>query len=467
MNNIRKIIAVVLGIALLSQVGAVKVEAAAEQVVNLFNATQNGQAIINNLRYTDITNAAYDLKDAVYQNGALALFLSPGSTRFSPDASISKEMALYLVYMAANRSQDINTQGQTLNNTRTAAKKKTNLQAVLYDGSLQLAAKDGLISQNDLADALQTGKGAAAFKRSAAVSRQEFAVWLAKALMLAPIYDQQELLNNFTDWKSVKADNAAYIEALLQNNIMSGNGSGKFNPNKAVTREQAARILKNAENIILPLRSMEKRTATIEKKQSIKDTSKGNQIDYVTYYVRNSDGLLDTITVGSKYQKPTTTSNEQNGKAEAAARTELPVYKNGKITSSKSLNTGDRIEYIAGTSDKVVLYARVLSGSTGISYKAAIVNSIDNTSRTINITPLQQKIRYPNEEILNPKALTYSDGSTAFENHSFSNNLVNALTKTTVDLTSIKPYRYMKLPCQYRLQKLQLHHPPHFHNPSH
>ena len=438
-HNIRKAIAAVLSIALISQAGVANVAAATEQVVNSFTATKNGQAIINNLKYTDITNAAYDLKDAVYQNGALGLFPSPGSTKFSPNTPISKEMALYLVYMAANRALDINTQGQTLNNARTTAQKKTSLQAVLYDGSLQLAANDGLISQLDLADALQTGQGTGTFNRSAAVTRQEFAAWLAKALMLAPVYNHQKLLNSYTDWKSVKADNAAYIEALLQNNIMSGDGSGKFNPNQAVTREQAARILKNAENIILPLRSMEKRTGTIEKKQSIKDTSKGNQTDYITYYVRNSDGLLDTITVGSKYQQPTTTSNELSGKAQPASRTELPVYKNGKITSSQSLSTGDRIEYIAGTADKVVLYARVLSGSTGISYKAAIVNSIDNTSRTINITPLTQKIQYPNEEILDPKALTYSDGSTAYENHSYSNNLINAVTKATVDLTAIKP----------------------------
>jgi hypothetical protein len=443
MNNVRKAMSVILGISVLAQAGAVNAAVSAEQVVNAFTATPNGQAIVNNMKYTDITNAAYDLKDAVYQNGAIGLMPSPGSTKFSPDTVISKEMALYMVYTAANRALDINTQGQTLNNARAAAQKKTSLQAVLFDGSLQLAAKDGLISQQDLDDALQTAQATGTFKRSSAVTRQEFAAWLAKALMLAPVYNQQRLLNNYTDWKSVKADYAAYVEALLENNIMSGDGAGKFNPNKAVTRGQAARILKNAENVVLPLRSMERRTATIEKRQLVKDTSKGNQTDYITYYVRNSDGLLDTITIGARYQKPTTTSNEQNAKAQPEYRTELPVYKNGKMTNSQSLAAGDRIEYIAGVDDKVVYYAHVLSSSKEISYIAAIVNSIDSTAKTINITPLTQKIQYPNEEVANPKAATYPDGSTVYENHSYSNNLVNAVTKSTIDLNAIKPESFV------------------------
>ncbi|MHB8064601.1 MAG: S-layer homology domain-containing protein, partial [Ruminiclostridium sp.] len=263
-----KTISIVLCIALTSQIGFVTAAIPNEQIVNSFTATQNGQAVINNLKYTDINNASYDLKDAIYQNGALGLFPSLGSTKFNPNGAISKELALYLVYMAANRALDINTQGQTLNAARPAAQKKTSPQAVLYDGSLQLAANDGLITAQDLTDALQTDQTATVFKRGASVTRQEFATWLAKALMLPPAYDQQELFNNYSDWKSARAENVPYIEAVLQNNIMSGDGKGSFNPNQAVTRQESARILKNAENVILPLRNMEKRTATIVDKQT-------------------------------------------------------------------------------------------------------------------------------------------------------------------------------------------------------
>ncbi|MHB8065465.1 MAG: hypothetical protein ACYDG2_23100, partial [Ruminiclostridium sp.] len=174
-------------------------------------------------------------------------------------------------------------------------------------------------------------------------------------------------------------------------------------------------------------------------KQTTKDTSKGNQIDYSTYYVRNSDGLLDTITVGAQYQKPTTTSNELTGTAQPAYRTELPVYKDGKISNSNSLKVGDRLEYIAGIDDKAVQYARVLSSDKELRYVAAIVNSVNNTARTVNITPLTQNVEYPNQDIIDPKKKTNADGSTINEVYSYANSIVNALTKAPVDVTTIKP----------------------------
>ncbi len=438
---LRKMIAIIISTALVSQTSYVYSAVSNEQIVNTFTATQNGQAVINNLKYSDMGKAGYELKDAVYQNGALDLLKGFGNTKFNPDGYVSKEFALYLAYMAANRIQDVTAQGQALNAARPAAQKKKSLQAVLYDGSLQLAANEGLITQQDLADALnadQSSLDASAFKRGSAVQRQEFAAWLAKALMLPPAYEEQELFNSYSDWNSAVAENVPYIEALLQNNIMSGNGKGKFNPTQAVTREQAARILKNAESVILPLKNMEKRTATVEDIQKTKDTSKGYRSDFSTFVVRNSDGRLDELEVETRYQTPVTTSNELSGKTQASYKTEIPVYKNGTITNSLSLKKGDRLEYVVGIDDKIVRYARVLSNSGEMKYVAAIVNSTDTASRTINITPLKQTVKYPNEDIADPVKQTVN-GNIVYENHSYSNSLLNAVTKAVVDMTTIKP----------------------------
>lgn len=440
-RSVTKTTAVILSIALLAQTGMAEAAVTNEQVAGSYTSAINGQSVINNLKYTDINNFSYDLKDAIYQNGALDLLKGFGSQKFNPDGTISKEMALYLAYMAANRAQDIVTQGEALNNARPAAQKKTSLQDVLYDGSLQLAANEGLITQQELTEALQPedGQQGTAFKRRAAVQRQEFAAWLAKTLMVPPAYNQQELFNSYSDWYLAKAENVPYIEALLQNNIMSGSGAGKFSPTGSVTRQQAARILKNAEDIILPIRNMEKRNATIEDIQTVKDTSKGYRMDYTSYLVRNSDGLLNEIIVETRYQKPATTSNELNGAVQPSLSTEIPVYKDGKITNSQSLKKGDRIEYIAGIEDKIVRYARVLSNSGEISYIAAYVNSVDNNSRTMNITPLKQAVQYPDQEISSPDKKTDENGNIIYENRSYSNNLLDAVTKAPVDKTAIKP----------------------------
>lgn len=437
----KKIIAIAVSIAVVTQTGLVHGAVTKEPIVNSYKATQNGQAVINNLKYSDIEKAPYDMKDAIYQNGALDLLKGFGNTKFNPNGTVSKEMALYLVYMAANRIQDITAQGQALNAVRAAGQKKTGLQAVLFDGSLQLAANEGLITQKELADAMnadQASLEADDFKRGSAVQRQEFATWLAKALMLPPAYEGQELFNNFSDWKGTIAENVPYIEAVLQNNIMSGDGNGKFNPSKAVTREQAARILKNAENVILPLKNMEKRTATIEDIQSTKDTSKGYRIDYHIFVVRNSDGLLDEMVTETRYQSPATTSNEQTGKVQAEFSTEIPVFKNGTITNSSSLKKGDKLEYIVGIEDKTIRYARVLSNSGEMKYVAAAVNSVNSTGRTINYTPLTQTIKYPNEDISEPVKKTLN-GNVVYENRSYSSSVLNAISKAPVDMDLIKP----------------------------
>lgn len=437
----KKIIAIAVSIAVVTQTGLVHGAVTKEPIVNSYKATQNGQAVINNLKYSDIEKAPYDMKDAIYQNGALDLLKGFGNTKFNPNGTVSKEMALYLVYMAANRIQDITAQGQALNAVRAAGQKKTGLQAVLFDGSLQLAANEGLITQKELADAMnadQASLEADDFKRGSAIQRQEFATWLAKALMLPPAYEGQELFNNFSDWKSTIAENVPYIEAVLQNNIMSGDGNGKFNPSKAVTREQAARILKNAENVILPLKNMEKRTATIEDIQSTKDTSKGYRIDYHIFVVRNSDGLLDEMVTETRYQSPATTSNEQTGKVQAEFSTEIPVFKNGTITNSSSLKKGDKLEYIVGIEDKTIRYARVLSNSGEMKYVAAAVNSVNSTGRTINYTPLTQTIKYPNEDISEPVKKTLN-GNVVYENRSYSSSVLNAISKAPVDMDLIKP----------------------------
>ncbi len=438
---LKKIIAISVSVTVITQTGLVQGAVTKEPTVNTYKSTQNGQAVINNLKYSDIAKATYDMKDAVYQNGALDLLKGFGNTKFNPNGTVSKEMALYLVYMAANRVQDITAQGQALNAVRAADQKKNGLQSILFDGSLQLAANEGLITQQDLTDAMnadQNSLEAGAFKRSSAAQRQEFATWLAKALMLPPAYEEQEMFNNFSDWNSIIAENAPYIEAILQNNIMSGDGKGRFNPTQAVTREQAARILKNAENVILPLKNMEKRTATIEDIQSTKDTSKGYRIDYKYIVLRNSDGLLDELVTETRYQSPATTSNEQTGKVQAEFSTEIPVFKNGTITNSSSLKKGDKLEYIVGIEDMTVRYARVLSNSGEMSYVAAAVNSVNNTGRTINYTPLTQTVKYPNEDISEPVKKT-ANGNVVYENRSYSSSILNAVSKAPVDMASILP----------------------------
>ena len=63
------------------------------------------------------------------------------------------------------------------------------------------------------------------------------AYWLARALNLQPVRGQQDILNNYLDWRSADPEKVPFIEAVLQNKIMNGDGSGRFNPTGPITRE--------------------------------------------------------------------------------------------------------------------------------------------------------------------------------------------------------------------------------------
>jgi ribosomal protein L21E len=70
---------------------------------------------------------------------------------------------------------------------------------------------------------------------------------------------------------------------------------------------------------------------------------------------------------------------------------------------------------------------------------AAIVNSTNSTARNMNVTPLKQTIEYPNQDISEPIKQTNLDGSTINDVYSYASGVVNALTKASVDVTTIKP----------------------------
>ena len=91
--------------------------------------------------------------------------------RFGRTDTMTREEALALVYRAVGREAEAQTAGETLNNALPAADKKTDVLQVWYDGFLQIAAADGLITQQQLVDAMNTDQNAltgSSFKRKGA-----------------------------------------------------------------------------------------------------------------------------------------------------------------------------------------------------------------------------------------------------------------------------------------------------------
>lgn len=366
----------------------------AARAAELDTATYYGDtlsaAVLNNLSYTDVAGKNVWSKDAIYWTGALNIIkgLDAGTKRFNTNLPLTKEEVLAIVFRAAGREEEAQKLGIDVNNTRNAANKKTDPQAVLYDGYLQMARDEGLISDKELADAFtpdQSILAADSFKRRGYAQRQEIAYWLAKALGIQPASQQNELLN-YTDWKSTDPEKLLYLEAILQKKIMNGSG-GRINPKQSVTREQAAQIVKNAEGMVLEALKYTKNSGTITNIMTTKDYTGDTSASGRRIEIDNYGGSTSTIITAQTTSTEAGKRNENGGISAAASKAELVVYKNGALGNSGLLSKGDRLQYITDTSG-TVKYVIVISNVNETRYVAVQVNNVDIANMLLDATEL-------------------------------------------------------------------------------
>lgn len=403
----------------------------------------NADVIYKNINYTDLKNSSTLVKEAVYESSTLGAMKPYGKKTFGLNVIMSKEEAIASIYRALGKEGEAQKAGETLNAGRLAADKKTNPLSVWADGYLQLASNDGLISQTDLADALNTDQKTLTpenFHRSASAQRQEMGYWLAKLLesakVLQPTYDQQKLFNSFNDWAKADATKIPYLETLIGENIMNGDGAGNFKPTSAVTKAQAAQIFKNAQDLILPVRSMIKQIGTIEDIKTGTGVYTDKGVSMATYNIRNSDGKLYNINAAVAINTVEPKKIETSGKGLPLAAKDFIVYKNGVIGSSNLLKKGDRIEYIVSATDGSVQFVNDISSTNNTSYYAATVTSIDTGNFSLGIIPML-KLEYPDINIGKiTKQFEPKDQTNAV--YKYSNNVLSLIDNFEEDIRNLK-----------------------------
>ncbi len=370
--------------------------AAAEVPETMYYGDAKAEAVLANLSYVDVTGGNVWSKEAIYEMGALGIVKGPDSASklFGRNVPLNKEEAMAIVYRAAGREAEARQMGVAINNARSAADKKTDPMAVLYDGFLQLAANEGLISVQDLANALnsdQTSIDADGFKRKGAAQRQEMAYWLARGLNIQPAAQQQELLN-YTDWRSTDPDKLPYLEAILQQGIMTGSG-GRINPRQSITREQGAQIVKNAERPVLEALKYIRNNGAVNDITITRDYTGDTAVSGKSITVRNINGKIASIITSVPTGTAAGSKNENAGTPAVPQKKELVVYKNGILGNSSLIKTGDRIQYITDGTN-TVKYINVISNINDIRYIAAQISSVDRANLLLNVIQLF-KMDYP------------------------------------------------------------------------
>ncbi|MEA4847604.1 MAG: S-layer homology domain-containing protein, partial [Clostridiaceae bacterium] len=176
---------------------------------------------------------------------------------------------------------------------------------------------------------------AAAKLYAAPVTREEAALWTARALGLQPVTgDQTTEVFSYSDWGNIKTENLPYIEAVLKSGIRTGSSGSAFSPKGSISRSEMASILNSVAN-----RALDKLGFTV-----------GNgKVASVT--VKRDLGPLSDNTVTNIVIQDTGSDNVNINISQQS----LPVIKNGKVGDESLITQGDVVEYTVNKDNQAVL----------------------------------------------------------------------------------------------------------------
>lgn len=159
-----------------------------------------------------------------------------------------------------------------------------------------------------------------------AISRQDLAQWIVRALKLEEIPSKDiSYVYKYGDYNNIKANRLSAVEALLQKEILPSATKDKYAPTAGVTRGQAAAIMGNIIDKYPDITGIQKGVARILDIE----TNYPNQLvaanPDLTLIMENFDGTGFDIKI-------------QGNQA-------LPVIKNNRVYDHQILRQGDTLEY--------------------------------------------------------------------------------------------------------------------------
>jgi len=159
-----------------------------------------------------------------------------------------------------------------------------------------------------------------------AISRQDLAQWIVRALKLEEIPSKDiSYVYKYSDYNNIKANRLSAVEALLQKEILPSATKDKYAPTAGVTRGQAAAIMGNIIDKYPDITGIQKGVARILDIE----TNYPNQLvaanPDLTLIMENFDGTGFDIKI-------------QGNQA-------LPVIKNNRVYDHQILRQGDTLEY--------------------------------------------------------------------------------------------------------------------------
>lgn len=343
-----------------------------DPVENTYIGRTQANRLIGQLQFTDLpANDAH--RDAVVRSGALEI-IRGGARNFRPNAAVTREEAITYALRAAGLSEMAVTLAATHD-----LPPDTPLSVAWTVGYLQLASTIGMISAADFDAALaeirtQFTEGAAAttpannlpniampiiaatFQRTEPATREEVAYYFYRALQFAQpgIFVNNAVgtsLRSFSDWNTVSAAHSAGVEALLRNNVITGQTATTFGPRGTVTRLQMAQIIRNLDSLHYGLLGIERRVGTVADITNEQFTDTGGGTIWRHIHVRRADGGIDIL----RFTATGSPSPQVAGTLDAV------VLRGGAVMGLAGLEISDQIEYLVHPETGTVWYVNVSS----------------------------------------------------------------------------------------------------------
>ncbi|KAB3531865.1 S-layer homology domain-containing protein [Alkaliphilus serpentinus] len=220
------------------------------------------------------------------------------------------------------------------------------------------------------------------------ISRQMMALWIARALELQPIYGNEMIeVYSFDDWNRIDTDKIPYIEAILQEDIMSGMGES-FSPNGRLTRGQMAQIMLNVRDDLLEKRGVTKLEGQVVKIEEYHQ--QGNHAKLITFETTDKSYEIISLLEG---------------------KTDFIVLRNNHLQLSSSLRVEDFLELFINPDGKI-FYGRVIPEEEIII--EGFINSLDRDNYHLSLTDFDDDAHFLSADastpvVINGKPATFKD----------------------------------------------------------
>ncbi|BEP27760.1 S-layer homology domain-containing protein [Helicovermis profundi] len=272
-----------------------------------------GIEILKNSYFNDIDSNVYE-KD-ITKLASLDVIKKFGDNNYYPSTDVTGYEALGALVRLSGRGSAVETRALP----QTTGMNMDGIRRIFNQEYLNEAQTLGIVLANETRD------------NNVPVTRENFALWLGRAIGITPATDGLTNVYAFSDFEQISPSNRSMLESIVRNNIMIGNGDGSFNPKGNLNRGMLAYVIDNALPFASNLLSSESKFAVVLDIQNYDKMNNNNNVKNREITVRNIDGTFSNIK--TSYNPKT------------RQKSDFVSYKNGIVSDSSNIAVGDLIEY--------------------------------------------------------------------------------------------------------------------------